>query len=95
MIHRLKTHNNKLLVELRTTDYGSEFYTTNEVKILKGKIHEANSEHGLEFESDMSSLNKIHDNTKKLGEFNLIDEVTKDRFTHLCEKWALKYSNED
>lgn len=81
MKHELKTYNNKLLIQIKVTDNGSEFYTTNEVKILSDKIKTANKEHGLQFESDFSSLNSI----KK--------EIISEKFTEISERWGLNYEN--
>ena len=59
MIHQIKTSTNKILVELKVIDHGTEFYTSNELSTLRQKITEANKEHGLQFENDFSSLEGI------------------------------------
>ena len=79
MTHQIKTSTNKILVELKVIDQGTEFYTSNELSTLKQKITEANKEHGLQFENDFSSLEGI----KK----ELIEETFKD----VSENWGLKY----
>ena len=79
MIHQIKTSTNKILVELKVIDHGTEFYTSNELSTLRQKITEANKEHGLQFENDFSSLEGI----KK----ELIEETFKD----VSENWGLKY----
>ena len=79
MIHQIKTFDDKILVELKVVDYGTEFFTSNELSILREKITDANEEHGLQFENDFSSLNGI----KK--------ETINDKFTEISEKWGLKY----
>ena len=79
MIHQIKTSTNKILVELKVIDHGTEFYTSNELSTLRQKITEANKEHGLQFENDFSSLEGI----KK----ELIEETFKD----VSENWSLKY----
>ena len=81
MIHQIKTSTNKILVELKVIDHGTEFYTSNELSTLRQKISEANKEHGLQFENDFSSLEGI----KK----ELIEETFKD----VSENWGLKYEN--
>ena len=81
MIHQIKTSTNKILVELKVIDHGTEFYTSNELSTLRQKITEANKEHGLQFENDFSSLEGI----KK----ELIEETFKD----VSENWGLKYEN--
>ena len=89
MKHQLKTYNDKLLIELNTTEHGSEFYTTNEVKTLKDKLSISNGEHGLQFENDMSYLNEIHNYSKKINKPT--DTVSEERFTEVSERWGLKY----
>ncbi len=79
MIHQIKTSTNKILVELKVIDHGTEFYISNELSTLRQKITEANKEHGLQFENDFSSLEGI----KK----ELIEETFKD----VSENWGLKY----
>ena len=79
MIHQLKTFDDKILVELRIVDYGTEFFTSNELSSLKEKISEANTEHGLQFEKDFTYLNGIK------------EETINDKFTEISEKWGLKY----
>jgi hypothetical protein len=79
MIHQIKTFDKKILVELKIIDHGTEFYTSNELSVLKQKIMDANREHGLQFEKDMSSLDRI----KK--------ETIKNKFTEISEKWGLNY----
>ena len=59
MTHQIKTFDDKILVELRIVDYGTEFFTSNELSVLKQKITDANKEHGLQFENDFSYLNGI------------------------------------
>jgi hypothetical protein len=79
MIHQLKTYDDKIVVELKIIDYGTEFYTSNELSVLKQKIMDANREHGLQFENDFSSLNGIK------------DEKINDKFTEISERWGLNY----
>ena len=79
MIHQIKTSTNKILVELKVIEHGTEFYTSNELSTLKQKITDANKEHGLQFGNDFSSLEGI----KK----ELIEETFKD----VSENWGLKY----
>lgn len=79
MIHQIKTFDDKILVELKVIDHGTEFYTSNELSVLKQKIMVANQEHGLQFENDFSSLNGIK------------EETINDKFTEISEKWGLKY----
>jgi len=79
MIHQIKTFDKKILVELKIIDHGTEFYTSNELSVLKQKIMDANREHGLHFENDFSSLNGI-----KYEKIN-------DKFTEISEKWGLNY----
>ena len=79
MIHQLKSYNNKILVELKIIDHGTEFFTSNEFSTLKQKITQANKEHGLQFEKDFSYLNGI----KK--------ELIKETFKEISENWGLKY----
>jgi hypothetical protein len=79
MTHQIKTFDDKILVELRIVDYGTEFFTSNELSILRQKIMDANKEHGLQFEKDFSSLNGIK------------EETINDKFTEISEKWGLKY----
>jgi hypothetical protein len=79
MIHQIKTSTNKILVELKVIDHGTEFYTSNELSTLRQKITEANKEHGLQFENDFSSLEGI--------KRELIEETFKD----VSENWGLKY----
>ena len=79
MIHQIKTLTNKILVELKVINHGTEFYTSNELSTLRQKITEANKEHGLQFGKDFSSLEGI----KK----ELIEETFKD----VSENWGLKY----
>lgn len=79
MIHQLKTFDDKILVELRIVDYGTEFFTSNELSSLKEKISVANTEHGLQFEKDFTSLNGIK-----------VENINK-TFTEISEKWELKY----
>jgi len=81
MIHQIKTSTDKILVELKIVDHGTEFYTSNELSTLKQKISDANKEHGLQFEKDFSSLNGI----KK--------ESVEEKFKELSENWGLKYEN--
>lgn len=89
MIYQLKTYDDKLLFQLTTTDYGSEFHTTNDVKNFKDKLFDSNKEHGLHFENDMSYLNQIHNDTKKLEKTN--DDLANERFQEVSERWGLKY----
>jgi uncharacterized protein with von Willebrand factor type A (vWA) domain len=79
MIHQIKTFDDKTLVELKVIDHGTEFYTSNELSVLKQKIMVANQEHGLQFENDFSYLNGIK------------EETINDKFTEISEKWGLKY----
>ena len=79
MIHQLKTFDDKILVELRIVDHGTEFFTSNELSSLKEKISVANTEHGLQFEKDFTSLNGIK------------EETINDKFTEISEKWGLNY----
>ena len=79
MIHQIKTFDDKILVELKVVDYGTEFFTSNELSILREKIMVANKEHGLQFENDFSSLNGIK------------EETINDKFTEISEKWGLNY----
>jgi len=79
MIHQLKTFDDKILVELRIVDHGTEFFTSNELSSLKEKISVANTEHGLQFEKDFTYLNGIK------------EEKINDKFTEISEKWGLKY----
>jgi hypothetical protein len=79
MIHQIKTLTNKILVELKVINHGTEFYTSNELSTLRQKITEANKEHGLQFENDFSSLNGI----KK--------ELIEETFKEVSENWGLKY----
>lgn len=81
MIHQLKTFDNKILVELRIVDHGTEFFTSNELSSLKEKISVANNEHGLQFEKDFTSLNGV----KK--------ELAEQKFKEISESWGLKYEN--
>jgi hypothetical protein len=66
-------------VEVRIVDYGTEFFTSNELSILRQKIMDANKEHGLQFENDFSYLNGIK------------EEIINDKFTEISEKWGLNY----
>jgi hypothetical protein len=79
MIHQIKTSTNKILVELKIVDHGTEFYTSNELSTLKQKISDANKEHGQNFENDFLSLNGV----KK--------EMVEERFKEVSENWGLKY----
>lgn len=79
MIHQIKTSTNKILVELKVIDHGTEFYTSNELSTLRQKITEANKEHGQNFENDFTSLNGI----KK--------EMVEEKFKEVSENWGLKY----
>jgi hypothetical protein len=79
MIHQLKTFDDKILVELRIVDHGTEFFTSNELSSLKEKISVANTEHGLQFEKDFTSLNGIK------------EENINETFTEISEKWGLNY----
>jgi hypothetical protein len=79
MIHQLKTFDDKILVELRIVNHGTEFFTSNELSVLKEKINDANAEHGLQFEKDFTSLNGI-----KVEKIN-------QTFTEISEKWGLNY----
>ena len=74
MIHQLKTFDDKILVELRIVDHGTEFFTSNELSSLKEKISVANTEHGLQFEKDFTYLNGIK------------EEKINDKFTEISEK---------
>jgi len=79
MIHQIKTFDKKILVELKVIDHGTEFYTSNELSVLKRKITDANREHGLQFEKDFTSLNGIK------------VEIINNKFTEISEKCGLKY----
>lgn len=79
MIHQIKTSTNKILVELKVVEHGTEFYTSNELSTLKQKISDANKEHGQNFENDFTSLNGI----KK--------EMVEEKFKEVSENWGLKY----
>ena len=79
MIHQIKTSTNKILVELKVIDHGTEFYTSNELSTLRQKITEANKEHGLQCEKDLLLLNGV--------DTNKIEETFKD----VSENWGLKY----
>ena len=79
MIHQIKTSTDKILVELKVIEHGTEFYTSNELSVLRQKITEANKEHGLQFENDFSSLERI----KK--------ELIEEKFKEVSENWGLKY----
>ena len=79
MIHQIKTSTDKILVELKVIDHGTEFYTSNELSTLRQKLTEANKEHGLQFENDFSSLEGI----KK--------ELIEETFKEVSENWGLKY----
>ena len=79
MIHQIKTFDGNILVEVRIVDYGTEFFTSNELSILRQKIMDANKEHGLQFENDFSYLNGIK------------EETINDKFTEISEKWGLTY----
>lgn len=79
MTHQLTTFDDKILVELRIVDHGTEFFTSNELSSLKEKISVANTEHGLQFEKDFTSLNGIK------------EENINETFTEISEKWGLKY----
>ena len=79
MVHQIKTYDGKILVELKLNDHGTEFYTSNELSVLKQKITDANREHGLQFDNDFSYLNGIK------------EETINDKFTEISEKWGLKY----
>ena len=79
MIHQIKTSTNKILVELKVIDHGTEFYTSNELSTLRQKISDANKEHGLQFEKDFTSLNGIK------------EELIEETFKEVSENWGLKY----
>jgi hypothetical protein len=79
MIHQIKTLTNKILVELKVINHGTEFYTSNELSTLRQKITEANKEHGLQFEKDFTSLNGIK------------EELIEETFKEVSENWGLKY----
>ena len=79
MIHQIKTLTNKILVELKVINHGTEFYTSNELSTLRQKITEANKEHGLQFEKDFLSLNGIK------------EELIEETFKEVSENWGLKY----
>ncbi len=79
MIHQIKTSTDKILVELKVIDHGTEFYTSNELSTLKQKISDANKEHGQNFENDFISLNGI----KK--------EMIEEKFKEVSENWGLKH----
>jgi hypothetical protein len=79
MIHQLKTFDDKVLIELRIVDHGTEFFTSNEYSTLKQKIINANKEHGLQFEKDLLLLNGIDVNN------------IEGKFREVSENWGLKY----
>ena len=79
MTHQIKTSTNKILVELKVIDHGTEFYTSNELSTLIQKISDANKEHGLQFEKDFTSLNGIK------------EELIEETFKEVSENWGLKY----
>lgn len=79
MVHQIKTYDGKILVELKINDHGTEFYTSNELSVLKQKIMDANREHGLQFENEFSYLDGIEKNT------------INDKFTEISERWGLNY----
>jgi hypothetical protein len=79
MIHQIKTLTNKILVELKVINHGTEFYTSNELSTLIQKITDANKEHGLQFEKDFTSLNGIK------------EELIEETFKEVSENWGLKY----
>lgn len=91
MVHRLKTFDDKLLIELIVNDYGTEFFTSNEFSSLKKKITSANKEHGKQFDDDISSLDKVHQECKKTGVNP--DIIIKNKFNKVSENWGLKYEN--
>ena len=51
------------------------------IAFIKEKINEANTEHGLQFEKDFTSLNGV----KK--------ELAEQKFKEISESWGLKYEN--
>ena len=79
MIHQIKTSTDKILVELKVIEHGTEFYTSNELSTLIQKITDANKEHGLQFEKDFTSLNGIK------------EELIEETFKEVSENWGLKY----
>ena len=79
MIHQIKTSTDKILVELKVIEHGTEFYTSNELSTLIQKISDANKEHGLQFEKDFTSLNGIK------------EELIEETFKEVSENWGLKY----
>jgi len=79
MIHQLNNFDDKVLVEIRIIEHGTEFFTSNDFSILKRKINDANKEHGLQFEKDFTSLNGI----KK--------DMVETKFEELSQSWGLKY----
>ena len=90
-IHRLKTFDDKILIELIVNDYGTEFFTSNELSSLKNKINESNKDHGKQFDDDISSLDKVHQECKKTGVNP--DIIIKNKFIKVSENWGLKYEN--
>ena len=91
MIHQLKTFDDKLLIELRVNDYGTEFFTSNELSDFKKKLTDANKDHGKQFDDDLSTLDKIHQECKKTGVDSNV--ITKNKFIKVSENWGLKYEN--
>ena len=91
MIHQIKTFDGKLLVELRTSEHGTELFTTNEMSEFKKRLTEANKHHGIQFDDDVSSLNQLHQECKKTGVNP--DVITKNKFTKVIERWGLTYEN--
>ena len=79
MIYQLKKFDDKILVELRIVDHGTEFFTSNELSVLKEKISVANSNHGLQFEKDLMSLEGTN--------ISLIEG----RIKKISEEWSLQY----
>ena len=78
MIHQIKTSTDKILVELKIVDHGTEFILQTNHQ-LKQKISDANKEHGLQFGNDFLSLEGI----KK--------ELIEEKFKEVSENWGLKY----
>jgi len=91
MTHQIKTSTNKILVELKVVEHGTEFYTSKELSEFKQKLNEANKDHGKQFNEDLSTLDKIYQECKKTGVNP--DVITKHKFSKVSKNWGLKYEN--
>jgi hypothetical protein len=91
MIHQIKTFDGKLLVELKTSEHGTELFISNEMSEFRKRLIEANKHHGTQFDDDLSSLNQIHQECKKTGVNP--DVITKNKFNKVSESWGLTYEN--